>query len=358
MSDDTKLIAKAKRYFGITNNFKEVGYILLDGSMLNFSSAKNGGNRRDFDHRQVGEIGSDMLSFMKMGNIRMQSNGFELRKMPTKQQFNTLIRFIHQNNDYIIIDFATEAADYAEHSVEYPKGTNINRIINDIINYYKNGIKPIAPPIHEEAIKGILNEMSIQAIDYDYILTPQYVKKLKRSDDYKRYIEYYQYENNLILADEEEIEQSEDFKNWLTYELRARFDDVINNIKNKIKPDGTIDIWRRITVDDIWTNHLLQAGKHLDIYWSWDERAAEAHWGDSKKYSDALIKSSIKEQYIDWDNTIEANMNYSLGEDEKEITLFKNTSLKIEELNIDGQDVEDVMGSDYELQLRNKIFYA
>lgn len=206
--------------------------------------------------------------------------------------------------------------------------------------------------------EGVLNEMSIHSIDYDNIITPEYIKELEMSDNYERYVEYYQYENNLVDVEKEEIEKTEDFKNWLTYELKARFDDVVNNIKDKIKPNSTIDIWRRIKVDDIWVNHLIQAGKHLGIYWSWDERAAEAHWGDTAKNSNALIKSSIKEQYIDWNNTIDANMNIVLGEDEKEITLFKNTSLKIEELHIDGQDVEDVMGSDYELQLRNKIFYA
>lgn len=200
--------------------------------------------------------------------------------------------------------------------------------------------------------------MSIHSIDYDNIITPEYIKELETSDNYERYVEYYQYEHNLVDVEKEEIEKTEDFKNWLTYELRARFDDAVDNIKDKIKPDGTIDIWRRIKVDDIWVNHLIQAGKHLGIYWSWDERAAEAHWGDTAKNSNALIKSSIKEQYIDWNNTIDANMNLVLGEDEKEITLFKNTSLKIEELYIDGQDVEDVMGSDYELQLKNKIFYA
>lgn len=204
----------------------------------------------------------------------------------------------------------------------------------------------------------VLNEMSIQAINYNDIITPEYIKQVEMSDNYERYIEYYQYEENMVDVDKEEIEKTEEFKSWFKYELRARYDDAVDNITTKIKPDDTIDIWRRIKVDDIWTNHLLQAGKHLGIYWSWDERAAEAHWGDTAKNSNALIKSSINEKYIDWRNTIYANMDLSLGEDEKEITLFKNTSLKIEELNIDGQDVEDVMGSDYELQLRNKTFYA
>jgi tRNA nucleotidyltransferase/poly(A) polymerase/2'-5' RNA ligase len=204
----------------------------------------------------------------------------------------------------------------------------------------------------------VLNEMSIQTIDYTDIITPEYIKEVEMSDNYERYIEYYQYEENMVHVDKEEIEKTENFKKWFRYELSVRYEDVVDNITNKIKPDGTIDIWRRIKVDDIWVNHLLQAGKHLGIYWSWDERAAEAHWGDTAKNSNALIKSSINEKYIDWKNTIYANMDLSLGEDEKEIRLFKNTSLKIEELNIDGQNVEDIMGSDYELQLRNKTFYA
>jgi 2'-5' RNA ligase len=204
----------------------------------------------------------------------------------------------------------------------------------------------------------VLNEMSIQSIDYTDIITPEYIKEVEMSDNYERYIEYYQYEENMVHVDKEEIEKTENFKKWFTYELSVRYEDVVDNIINKIKPDGTIDIWRRITVDDIWVNHLIEAGKHLGIYWSWDENAAEAHWGDAAKKGDALIKSSIKEEYIDWKNTIYANMDLSLGEDEKEIRLFKNTSLKIEELTIDGQNVSDVMGSDYEQQLRSKTFYA
>ena len=177
MSDDTKLIAKAKRHFGTTTNFNEVGYVLPDGSMLNFSGAKFGGspNRRDIDHRQVGEIDSDILSFMKMGNIRMQSFGFELVKMPTRQQFNTLVQFIRHKNDYIIVDFATPDANYVEHSVEYPKGTNVNRIINDIINYFNNGVKPVAPPIRED----VNNSVSYSAVVLDEASKQKLIKVFK-----------------------------------------------------------------------------------------------------------------------------------------------------------------------------------
>jgi len=48
-------------------------------------------------------------------------------------------------------------------------------------------------------------------------------------------------------------------------------------------------------------------------------------------------------------------MDMSLGEDEKEITLFKNTSLKIEELYIDD---EEVMTSGFASAIKIKTFYA
>jgi tRNA nucleotidyltransferase/poly(A) polymerase/2'-5' RNA ligase len=204
----------------------------------------------------------------------------------------------------------------------------------------------------------VINEMSIKQINYDDVITPEYIKQIEMSDNFERFIEYYKYEYNLITHDNEEIEKTEDFKNWFKYELSARYDDAVERITNNLKPDGTIDIWRRITIDDEenrWISHLADAGKHLGIYWSWDERAAEAHWGNSAHNNDALIKSSIKEEYIDWRNTLYANMDMSLGEEEKEITLFKNTSLKIEELYVDDNDV---MTSDFASVIKNKTFYA
>jgi tRNA nucleotidyltransferase/poly(A) polymerase len=204
----------------------------------------------------------------------------------------------------------------------------------------------------------VINEMSIKQINYDDVITPEYIRQIEMSDNYERFIESYQYEENMVDVDKEEIEKTEDFKNWFKYELSARYDDAVERITNNLKPDGTIDIWRRITVDDEenrWISHLADAGKHLGIYWSWDERSAEAHWGDTTKSSNALIKSSIKEEYIDWRNTLYANMDMSLGEDEREITLFKNTSLKIEELYIDNKDV---MTSDFASAIKNKTFYA
>ena len=265
-----------------------------------------------------------------------------------------------ESDDYELIDYLKSNDTEYDNWYDVPwqlslKWTNQIKYINIIS---KEAISVIKKTDYNNLNETVINEMSIQGVNYTDVITPEYIKQVEMSDNFERFIENYQYEYSLTDIDKEEIENTEEFKNWFTYELRYRYDDAVERITDKIKPNGAIDIWRRITVDDEenrWINHLADAGKHLGIYWSWDERAAEAHWGDATKKSDALIKSSIKEEYIDWRNTIYANMDLSLGEDEKEITLFKNTSIKIEELYIDE---EDVMTSEFASAIKNKTFYA
>jgi len=158
-SESQNIITKAKRYFGITNDFKFAGYILLDGTMLDFSGRKFGNSYatdRSMDHREVNDIGTDMIEFMALGNIRMQTYGFELTQEPTKEQINTLRRFIGGRNGEVKVDFSKKGEYRVEHSVEYNSGANVSRILNDILNYYRTGIKPISKPNLTEEISSIL----------------------------------------------------------------------------------------------------------------------------------------------------------------------------------------------------------
>jgi len=205
--------------------------------------------------------------------------------------------------------------------------------------------------LNEENIsKNTLNEMSLNSINYNNVVTPKYIEDLKLSDNFERYLEHFQYEYG--IDDIEDVEKHEDFKEWFEGMLYRRYEEVVNNIEDKIKSDGTIDIWREMTVDENWLSHVADAGKHLGIYWSWDERAAEAHWSRGK--IPVTMKTSVREVYINWEETIELNMDYSLGE-EKEIRLFKNTELKIEELYVNGVDVMDTPEAQH---IKNKTFLA
>ena len=152
-SVNNKLVRESKDYFGTTDNFNVAGYLTTDGSLLDFSGKHYGGsNKNDYrtrgvDHRDINEIeGTDIVDFMSYGNIRLkpESNGFELTKIPTKEQFAALKKFLQWNkqNGNVYIDFSEPGSYGINHSVYYQSGYNIDRVLNDIRNYYENGVKP------------------------------------------------------------------------------------------------------------------------------------------------------------------------------------------------------------------------
>lgn len=139
--------------FGHTYKWAETGYILTDGSRLDFSGRHEGarGGSRTIDHRDIAQIaaykelsGNDaMIDFMKHGNIRInpEANGVNLSVRPTKAQENTLSDFISRERGEITLDIDNENGDTVV-SVEYPYGTHANKILQDIRNYFENGTKP------------------------------------------------------------------------------------------------------------------------------------------------------------------------------------------------------------------------
>ena len=128
------------------------------------------------------------------------------------------------------------------------------------------------------------------------------------------------------------------FKDWLNYEVESVIEDAIDNISSYIKNDGTISVWRKMTVTDEWLKSLPSTASRLGRYWSFEEDAAEAHWGGSEGNT-IKLKAVVPETYIDWQQTITANIDPTIGEDEKEITLFKNTPIRIGELEVNGKVV-------------------
>jgi hypothetical protein len=142
-----------------------------------------------------------------------------------------------------------------------------------------------------------------------------------------------------------EIKDSADFKNYVKYDLEYKFDETVHNLASHIT-DGKVSMWRVILVKPEWIQHLSQYGGRLGIYWSFEKNAAEPHWGfkSQEKPHYALMQISVKEEYIDWISTVEANIRPDTGEEEKEITLFKNTPIKISAIWIDDkpQDISKI----------------
>ena len=157
--ETTQIFDAAKAKFGTTYDMREAGYILPDGSMLDFSgrhqvegdaSFLNGD--RTVDHREITDIAydaddnetgikTDMGDFLDRGAIRIAYNAgaINLNVAPTKAQKDRLKRLIERNDGYVYIDFG-KGWD-TEHYAEY-EAARASRVLGDIDRYFDEGIKP------------------------------------------------------------------------------------------------------------------------------------------------------------------------------------------------------------------------
>lgn len=148
-----ELEQEAVKHFGHTYSWAETGYVLTDGSRLDFSGrheGSNGGARYE-DHRDIAQLdaysdfqGTDaMIDFMKRGNIRIipEIGGINLSVRPTRAQENTLVDFISRRRGEVTLDIDNERGETVV-SVEYPRGTHSNKVLQDIRNYFESGATP------------------------------------------------------------------------------------------------------------------------------------------------------------------------------------------------------------------------
>lgn len=142
-------------YFGRTFKWAETGYVLLDGSRLDFSGRHDGapGGYRTVDHREIRDaLGDDyggeghsggLVQFMSEGNVRIMPEcaGINLSVMPTKAQLDSLSDFVSRNRGEVMLDI-DDLSGHTISSTEYPRGTHANKVIADIKKYFESGETP------------------------------------------------------------------------------------------------------------------------------------------------------------------------------------------------------------------------
>jgi hypothetical protein len=134
------IFQKAVQYFGTTSDFREAGYILPDGTMLDFSDKQNGGlpGMRLLDHREVAEIldlpqTEALITFMNSGCIRVMPEcpGLDISIYPTKKQIDVIRRFVDYYRGDVCIDISDKKGNIVT-TFEYTEKTSSSRIIFDI----------------------------------------------------------------------------------------------------------------------------------------------------------------------------------------------------------------------------------
>lgn len=172
---DDELAKKAKAVFGLTKNLKEAGYILPDGTLLDFTGrhyAVGYENKkvlpgkpdylkghRAVDHRELHELdysGTDgMIEFMKKsGAVRISADSgmINFEVPPTRKQLEVVKEIAEMNEGNVYIDFGEGRY------VESPEGARPAQVIGGIKKFYLN--------------KGIL---------YQQALAPAFFSKLERT---------------------------------------------------------------------------------------------------------------------------------------------------------------------------------
>lgn len=152
LKDADAIATKAEKTFGTTFNFKEAGYITVNGKLLDFSGKKQGapGGYRTLDHREISDIldlpadagySDGLIEFMNQGNIRLQEYGIDISVMPNEKQVAILKRFFDRLNGEVTIDFSKADGNNAG-SVDYTEGTKTSKILSDIKKYFDTGEVP------------------------------------------------------------------------------------------------------------------------------------------------------------------------------------------------------------------------
>lgn len=157
-NNNVDVFALAKERFGVTNDIRECGYILPDGSMLDFSGRHMvTGNtdtshlrgRRGVDHRDIGDLNwntdmttksglnINMADFIRMGAIRIHCSNtwssINLFKKPTREQVNPMLRLIQYSKGNVTVEIGD-----GDNSYEYAEWDEANprRVVNDVIRYF------------------------------------------------------------------------------------------------------------------------------------------------------------------------------------------------------------------------------
>lgn len=223
----------AKQHFGTTRDWAETGYLLTDGTQLDFSGRHWGGDGgyREVDHRDINEaLGEDipgneaMVSFMAEGNIRIspETGGINISMMPTKEQERALRSFVREYGGEVILDIDNENGVTVS-STEYPAKTSAEKVINDIRAYFETGATPVVSDL------GRFRQYSISEADGE-----------TRGED----SEFADYDLALLQAmreDQESRRESEEA------ETAAELDyyDGSNIYDNGIGRDGNVVNWDR-----------------------------------------------------------------------------------------------------------------
>jgi|GEM_PF-3763784 len=146
---------KAKKEFGTTKEIIKGGYVLPDGTILDFS---NGRIMRILNHSDIGRIFENKpenakKEFINSGAIlvRPESAGLAISIAPTPEQINTIKNYLDKTKGRLELELLGKEDAY----VNYPKLTETSKILGDIKDYFVKGRVPKPEVVFSKSKKDV-----------------------------------------------------------------------------------------------------------------------------------------------------------------------------------------------------------
>lgn len=136
------IINKIIKMFGTTWNYKQAGFILPDGSLVDLSG--DGRNTRGLDHTEINFVSDKLpggykglIELMKIGIIRYvaEANSIQFSLEPTQQQYNTISKMILYSNGEFRWEVVSSSGIPLK-SMDYTIGTKPYLVLAHIKNYF------------------------------------------------------------------------------------------------------------------------------------------------------------------------------------------------------------------------------
>jgi len=154
LSEEDYRRKQAVKEFGYTGDYREAGYMLPNGRLLNFTGEKGmHRGKRGQDHRNISTVyastdmqgGKAMYDFMRNGNIRViaETPGIDIIKEPTASQYAQIRDMVRRfaGEEYFNVDL-TDEKGFTIDSIEYDGRVNADKVVNDIKHYFRTGEVP------------------------------------------------------------------------------------------------------------------------------------------------------------------------------------------------------------------------
>ena len=271
--ENIDIFSLAKERFGTTNDIRECGYVLPDGSMLDFSGrhmvtgdtdTSHLKGRRSVDHREIGDLNWDrdmttrtnvninMADFIRKGAIRIHCSNtwssINLFVKPTKEQINPLLRLIQYSKGNVTVEIGD-----GDNSYEYAEWDEANprRVINDVMRYFDGETINLVGNVTEskELIKEYL-EKDYNLPLYKYFKWASTASSCEKAEDLAYSCSYYI--NEYIRK---------------IYYRYSEFENLLNDGEFDYEDESLIEMFLNMLEENNLCDHFVSVMQDIVVYY-------------------------------------------------------------------------------------------